>query len=54
MTIEVEGPAGAPDADGPRFSVNTLKKNPAIPGRVTGAATYASFYLSLLGAQLYD
>jgi aspartate dehydrogenase len=48
MTIEVEGPAGAPDADGPRFSVNTLKKNPAIPGRVTGAATYASFYLSLL------
>merc|ERR1711884_19567 len=46
-TVTVEGPVGPA---GNKFSVNTVRRNPANPGAVTGSATYASFLSSLLRA----
>ncbi len=39
-----------PTKNGLDFTVSTVRKNPADPGAVTGSATYASFYSSLLRA----
>lgn len=39
---------GKPLPDGSTFRVHTDRSNPAAPGAVTGTATYASFYSSLL------
>lgn len=41
VEVEVTGPGG--------FSVNTVRRNPASLGAVTGRATYTSFWNSLLG-----
>lgn len=41
VEVEVTGPGG--------FTVNTVRRNPASLGAVTGKATYASFLSSLLG-----
>ena len=35
------------------FTVKTIRHNPAVPGAVTGNATYASFLSSMLGETLY-
>uniref|UniRef100_S4RYR3 Aspartate dehydrogenase domain-containing protein n=1 Tax=Petromyzon marinus TaxID=7757 RepID=S4RYR3_PETMA len=43
VEIEVRGVGDPP------FSVTTTRRNPALPGAVTGNATYASFLSSLLG-----
>lgn len=43
VEIEVTGSGG--------FHVHTRRYNPALPGAVTGDATYGSFYASLLAAQ---
>lgn len=48
VEVEVTGP-GDKDA-GKAFTVNTLRKNPAKPGAVTGSATSASFLSSLTRA----
>ncbi|PIK62958.1 putative L-aspartate dehydrogenase-like [Apostichopus japonicus] len=48
VEVEVIGP-GDHEA-GKAFSVNTLRKNPAKPGAVTGSATSVSFLSSLLRA----
>ena len=45
VEIDVKGP-GEP---GNEFSVQTIRRNPAATGAVTGSATYASFLSSLLG-----
>nr|XP_032815791.1 putative L-aspartate dehydrogenase [Petromyzon marinus] len=45
VEIEVRGVGDPP------FSVTTTRRNPALPGAVTGNATYASFLSSLLGAK---
>lgn len=42
---------GRPGADGARFRVVTERTNPAPPGAVTGAATFASFLSSMLAAR---
>lgn len=47
--VEIE--VGGPGEEGNRFTVHTVRHNPAQVGVVTGNATYASFYSSLLGAQ---
>merc|ERR1712203_365176 len=47
IEVTVEGPVGPA---GNKFSVNTVRRNPANPGAVTGSATYASFLSSLLRA----
>jgi aspartate dehydrogenase len=44
VIVEAEG---RPGADGSRFTCTTVRTNPAAPGAVTGAATFASFYASL-------
>lgn len=44
--IEVWGKYVSLDAD--RFYCKTVRKNPAMPGHVTGSATFQSFYSSLL------
>ncbi len=44
VEVEAEGPALA---DGNRFAVETVRKNPAAPGVVTGTATFASFLSSI-------
>ncbi|MEO1576183.1 MAG: hypothetical protein AAFU65_14655, partial [Pseudomonadota bacterium] len=36
------------------FHVHTRRYNPALPGAVTGDATYGSFYASLLAAHGHD
>lgn len=41
VEVEATGPGG--------FSVCTKRKNPAAHGAVTGAATFAAFWSSLLG-----
>ncbi|GAB6018558.1 hypothetical protein CHUAL_000253 [Chamberlinius hualienensis] len=46
IQVDVTGPG----KDGHQFTVETIRKNPADPGAVTGTATYASFFSSLLGA----
>uniref|UniRef100_G1KLT7 Aspartate dehydrogenase domain-containing protein n=1 Tax=Anolis carolinensis TaxID=28377 RepID=G1KLT7_ANOCA len=43
VEVEATGPGG--------FSVNTRRKNPAASGAVTGAATFAAFWSSLLVCQ---
>ena len=48
--MEVEGTG--PSKNGRDFTVETVRRNPADPGAVTGSATYASFYSSLLRAIL--
>jgi predicted dinucleotide-utilizing enzyme len=47
VEVEVEG---HPGADGQMFSCKTVRYNPAAPGAVTGTATYASFFASLMVA----
>lgn len=47
IEVTVEGPVGPA---GNKFSVSTVRRNPANPGAVTGSATYASFLSSLLRA----
>ena len=44
VVVEAEG---RPASDGQCFSCRTVRVNPAPPGAVTGAATFASFYASL-------
>ena len=48
MEVEVTGPTKSGGRD---FTVETVRRNPADPGAVTGSATYASFYSSLLRAR---
>ena len=43
MEVEVTGPEIA----GRRFSVKSIRQNPADPGAVTGSATYGSFLSSV-------
>jgi len=45
VEVDVEGPEGP---GGQKFSVRTVRSNPAAPGAVTGSATYASFLSSLI------
>jgi len=45
VEVEVLGPPGPA---GNQFTVRTQRMNPAAPGAVTGSATYASFFSSLL------
>ncbi|XP_040565415.1 aspartate dehydrogenase domain-containing protein [Lepeophtheirus salmonis] len=44
VRVDVIGPL---QEDGNHFSVETIRRNPAKPGAVTGSATYASFQSSL-------
>ncbi|XP_065190350.1 aspartate dehydrogenase domain-containing protein-like [Sycon ciliatum] len=46
ITVDVTGPI--PASGGLPMTVQTVRTNPAIPGAVTGLATYISFYSSLL------
>ena len=48
VEIELFGPI---QPNGNRFSVKTVRCNPADPGVVTGSATYNSFLSSILRAQ---
>jgi len=45
VEVDVEGPEGP---GGHKFSVRTVRSNPAAVGAVTGSATYASFLSSLI------
>merc|ERR1712080_657823 len=45
VEVDVEGPVGP---GGNKFSVRTVRSNPASVGAVTGSATYGSFLSSLL------
>ena len=45
VQVDVEGPEGP---GGNKFSVKTVRSNPASAGAVTGSATYASFLSSLV------
>jgi len=45
VEVDVEGPEGP---GGHKFSVRTVRSNPAAAGAVTGSATYASFLSSLI------
>ncbi len=47
IEIEVTGPFD--DKTNLSFKCTTIRSNPALIGHVTGNATYASFYNSLLG-----
>ena len=47
VEASLEGP---PNARGDRFRLDLTRTNPADPGAVTGSATYASFFASLLRA----
>lgn len=47
VEVALEGP---PNAHGDRFRLDLARYNPADPGAVTGSATYASFFASLLRA----
>ncbi len=49
VIIEAEG---APGVSGGRFTCRTVRHNPAVPGAVTGSATYASFAASLRAARV--
>ena len=46
VDIEVDGPGATAES---RFTVSVQRRNPAQMGVVTGHATYASFYSSLIG-----
>jgi len=46
VVVEVAGPDKGNQG---KFSVNTVRYNPAPPGAVTGQQTYASFFTSLCG-----
>jgi aspartate dehydrogenase len=46
VKVEVTGPTKNCD-----FTVETVRRNPADPGAVTGSATYASFFSLLLRAK---
>ncbi|KAM9033524.1 aspartate dehydrogenase domain-containing protein isoform 2-T2 [Sarcophilus harrisii] len=46
IDVELKGPPGA---SGQSFCVRTRRENPAEPGAVTGTATLAAFWRSLLG-----
>ena len=48
VEIDARGPTGN---DGRAFHVHTVRKNPAAVGHVTGSATYASFFSSMLQAR---
>ena len=48
MEVELFGPT---KPNGNRFSVKTVRCNPADPGVVTGSATYNSFLSSIYRAQ---
>ena len=47
--VEVECWGSGDMASGKAFHVKTVRKNPAKSGAVTGSATYASFFSSMLG-----
>lgn len=47
VEVDVVGPG----SEGNRFSVMTVRSNPAKSGAVTGNATYASFLSSMIGAK---
>ena len=47
VEVECWGPGDM--ASGKAFHVKTVRKNPAKSGAVTGSATYASFFSSMLG-----
>ena len=47
IEIEVTGPFD--DKTNLDFKCTTIRSNPALVGHVTGNATYASFFNSLLG-----
>ena len=47
VEVECWGPGDI--ASGNAFHVKTVRKNPAKTGAVTGSATYASFFSSMLG-----
>ncbi|XP_032869728.1 putative L-aspartate dehydrogenase [Amblyraja radiata] len=49
VEVEVRGPVD--EASGHGFTVRTTRRNPATPGAVTGSATYASFWSSLLNCK---
>eukprot|EP00795_Rhopilema_esculentum_P015327 gene15327-6544_t len=44
VEVDVQGPGQPPN----QFSVKTIRRNPAATGFVTGSATYASFWSSVL------
>lgn len=46
----VEVRAEGPMVHGNKFVVETIRRNPAAVGAVTGSATYASFFSSILAA----
>ncbi|XP_069919106.1 aspartate dehydrogenase domain-containing protein isoform X2 [Oryctolagus cuniculus] len=48
VDVELRGPPGP---TGRRFAVHTHRENPAEPGAVTGSATVAAFWRSLLGCR---
>ncbi|XP_067408349.1 aspartate dehydrogenase domain-containing protein [Emydura macquarii macquarii] len=49
VEVEVTGPAG--EHGDQAFTVTSSRRNPASPGAVTGAATFPSFWSSLLACQ---
>lgn len=49
VEVEVTGPSG--ERRDQAFTVTTCRRNPASPGAVTGAATFPSFWSSLLACQ---
>ncbi|XP_053870980.1 aspartate dehydrogenase domain-containing protein isoform X2 [Malaclemys terrapin pileata] len=49
VEVEVTGPSG--ERRDQAFTVTTSRRNPASPGAVTGAATFPSFWSSLLACQ---
>ncbi|XP_051896971.1 aspartate dehydrogenase domain-containing protein [Pristis pectinata] len=49
VDIEVSGPVD--EASGHQFTVKSTRRNPSTPGAVTGAATYASFWSSVLNCK---
>ncbi|KAG9462124.1 hypothetical protein GDO78_014862, partial [Eleutherodactylus coqui] len=51
VDIEVTGPTN--ETTGLVFSVTTRRSNPAAPGAVTGAATFGSFWSSVLGKMFF-
>ena len=47
VTLDLTGPEVSPG--GKRMTIQVVRNNPADPGKVTGLATYVSFYSSLKG-----
>ena len=57
VTVEAVGPSPGTTDDGveaPPFRVVTTRDNPALPGAVTGSATFGSFLSSLLRARGHE